>query len=122
MISLDIGMGFGLHSYDFPAENISAVLKDFAIAGALSIAASIWSKTSFAFTILRLTDGWINKLVWFLIISMNIFMGLSAIFNFVHCQPVEKFWDFTVEGTCWPPNVLVDYNIFSAGMPFNTLT
>jgi len=98
-------------------DQLSNFIKTFSVAGTLSIVASIWSKTSFALTILRITDGWVKKLVWFLIISMNIFMGLTAIFNFAHCQPLAKVFDPMAEGTCWPSYVLLNYNLFSAGMP-----
>jgi hypothetical protein len=85
------------------------------VAGTFSIVAAIWSKTSFAFTLLRLTEGKTKTFVWFIIISMNIAMGLSALFIWVQCTPLYKSWNFMADGTCWPINVLVDYDIFSAG-------
>lgn len=92
------------------------LLKVINVAGTFSLTAAIWSKTSFALTLLRLTQGWLKMVVWFIIISMNIAMGLSALFIWVQCTPIEKSWNFFAEGTCWPPEVLVHYNIFSACM------
>ena len=86
-------------------------------AGTFSIVSAIWSKTSFALTLLRLTDGRFKLIIWVIIITMNIAMGLSALFIWVQCQPVQKSWNFLVPGTCWPPYVLVNYDIFSAGKP-----
>ncbi len=54
-------------------------------------------------------------LVWYIIVSMNIAMGLSALFVWVQCIPVTKSWNPFADGTCWPPYVLVYYDIFSAG-------
>lgn len=73
------------------------------------------SKTSFGFTLLHITDGWIKKVTWFCIISMNIAMFLSALFPWVNCTPVQKAWDLSVEGgTCWDLRVIVYYDMFSA--------
>jgi len=107
-------LGYGLHIWDFDMRNMGRLLLTINVAGSFSVTAAIWSKTSFAFTLLRLTDGWVKKLVWFIIISMNIAMGLSALLPWVTCTPVQKSWDLSVEGKCWSPTVLVHYNIFSA--------
>jgi len=39
----------------------------------------------------------------------------TALFNYIHCWPVNKLWDFASGGTCWPVDILVNYDIFSAG-------
>lgn len=96
------------------------MVRIYTAAGTLAVCASIWSKTSFALTILRLTSGWLKRLVWVLIISLNIFMGLTGLFNYIHCWPINKLWDFAAEGSCWPVEILINYDIFSAGMSFRT--
>lgn len=30
------------------------------------------------------------------------------------CQPREKAWDPSVQGTCWPASVIIIYGIFNA--------
>ncbi|VBB71302.1 Putative protein of unknown function [Podospora comata] len=105
--------GYGKHIWDFPMENMIHLLLPMNISGTLSVTAAVWSKTSFGITLLHLTDGWIKKVTWFCIISMNIAMGLSALFPWVSCTPIQKVWDMFVEGTCWAPHILVHYNIFS---------
>jgi hypothetical protein len=115
-----VALGYGYHVWDYPPEllpRIVDLLKVINLCGTFSLTAAIWSKTSFALTLLRLTEGWTKQLVWFIIISMNIGMGCSALFIWVQCTPVSKSWDPNVEGTCWAPDVLVHYNIFSAGRP-----
>jgi hypothetical protein len=72
-----------------------------------------WSKTSFAITLLKITEGYTKAFVWFILVSLNIFMGLSAILNWVQCSPPSKLWLFTEEGTCWDPNITLRYAIFA---------
>jgi hypothetical protein len=119
LLSYAVSLGYGYHIWDFPVEKFATTVdlfKAINVAGTFSVTAAVWSKTSFALTLLRLTDGWVKKLIWFIIISMNIAMGLSALFIWIQCTPLEKGWNPFLEGTCWPPYVLVNYDIFSAGM------
>ncbi|KAL2165764.1 hypothetical protein VTG60DRAFT_3843 [Thermothelomyces hinnuleus] len=106
--------GYGKHIWDFDTVNdMPKILVPMNAAGAFSVTAAIWSKTSFGITLLQLTDSRIKKVTWVIIISMNIVMGLSALFPWVNCTPVYKVWDMYAEGTCWDPKVMVKYNIFS---------
>ncbi|KAK5655071.1 hypothetical protein OQA88_5970 [Cercophora sp. LCS_1] len=53
-----------------------------------SILAAVWSKTSFALTMLRLMQDWKMKaFIWFIIVSMNIAMYLTIIFTWLKCVP-----------------------------------
>ncbi|KAK0719144.1 hypothetical protein B0H67DRAFT_484630 [Lasiosphaeris hirsuta] len=108
-------LGYGLHIWDFNLANMAQLLLTVNVTGTFSVTAAIWSKTSFAITLLKLTHGWARYLVWYIIVSMNIAMGLSALFPWVQCTPVRKAWDLTVVGgSCWDPTTTVYYNIFSA--------
>jgi len=108
-----VKLGFGVHMWDFNMQNMPQLLLYIDIAGSFSPTAVIWSKTSFAVTLLRLTEGKTKKFVWFLIVSGNIFIGLSSLFLWVQCKPLEKAWSPFVPGVCWAPDVLMKYNIFS---------
>jgi len=117
LLSVMTSLGYGFHIWDFDAQNnMRPLLLIINVAGTFSVTATIWSKTSFAITLLRLANGSksLKVLIWFIIVSMNIAMGLSALFPWVACRPVRKAWDFLVEGTCWDPTVTVHYHIFSA--------
>ncbi|GAB1315642.1 hypothetical protein MFIFM68171_05852 [Madurella fahalii] len=107
-------LGFGLHIWDFDLRNMEHIMLPTNVAGTLSITAAVWSKTSFGITLLKITDGWIKKLTWFCIISMNVAMGLSALLPWVNCTPIRKAWDLYAEGTCWDPRIKTSYDIFSA--------
>lgn len=107
-----VHFGFGKHSWDirdFYHYNLYAYPT-----GVWSITAAAWSKTGFAITLLRLTKGWWRRFVWFVIISVNVILGLSAMFSYIQCWPVTKLWVSKTPGTCWPGYVMVYYNSFAA--------
>lgn len=108
-------LGFGKNIWDWDPEKLTPLILLVNVAGSFSATAAIWSKTSFAFTMLRVTEGYLRWLVWFIIISMNIAMGLTALLLWLRCNPVEKTWKPFGPGTCWDINILVRYDIFSAG-------
>jgi len=114
ILSAMVGLGFGGHIWDFPFEHINQLLIYINVAGSFSPTAAIWSKTSFAVTLLRFTEGRTKVFIWFLIISGNLLIGLTSLFLWVQCTPVQKSWDVSVPGTCWAPDVLMKYNIFSS--------
>jgi len=117
MLSYAVSLHYGVHIWDYPmdVDMVNKLMLAINLAGTFSITAAIWSKTSFALTLLRLTEGWTKWLVWYIIVSMNIAMGVSALMVWIQCTPISKGWHPFEEGTCWPPTVLVYYDIFSAG-------
>lgn len=80
-----------------------------------AIAGMIWSKTGFGITLLRVMQGLTKAIVWFLIITINIFLGFSAVIDFIACRPVSAVWDPDTPGAkCWPGSYVVKYHIFSS--------
>ncbi|KXX82395.1 hypothetical protein MMYC01_201371 [Madurella mycetomatis] len=115
LITFNTTIGYGKHIWDFHPKDLPMFLLMSNTSGFFSILAAMWSKTSFAITVLRISDGWIKKFVWFVIISINVFMGFNALATYIQCSPTEKLWSpFMSEGTCWPKQVIIDYNIFTA--------
>ena len=108
--------GYGRYWYDWDPNNGITMFLLINAGGSATLTAATWSKTSFALTLLRLTEGKLKWLLWFIIVTMNIFMGLSALFNWIQCTPVNATWDPMVEGKCWDPEIVPKYNIFSSGM------
>lgn len=86
------------------------------LAGTFSILAALWSKTSFAITVLRISSGWAKVLVWFIIITVNGSLGVAIAITWGQCTPIEKIWRPSVEGDCWPKGIQIKYNIFTASM------
>lgn len=111
--------GLGRHIYAAPPENLLMLSLVGNVTGTLSILAAVWSKTSFALTLLRVMRGegraWYRALLWFIVITTNVGMGLNALFVWVRCNPVAKTWDYQLEGVCWAPNVYPTFGMFAAG-------
>lgn len=112
LLSVLVHMGFGKHSWDI--TDWPTYLFWCNVTGVCSIIAAAWSKTAFAILLLHFSEGWMRRLIWFIIASVNIFLGLSAVFTYAQCKPVSRLWDSTVPGECWSPNVIVTYNSFSS--------
>ncbi|TGJ79559.1 hypothetical protein E0Z10_g9214 [Xylaria hypoxylon] len=111
--SVAISYGWGQQPYDIDPDAIPHILLSLLVSGSFSILAAVISKTSFALTLLRISSGWIKYTVWFAIVTVNIAMGLSLISNWLQCTPVEKNFDFSIPGSCWPKSILIGYNTFS---------
>lgn len=116
LITKNASLGYGKHIWDISIENFLFKMPLIInLSATFAILASAWSKTSFAITLLRISQGWVWGLVWCIIVSMNVLLGLSALFNWIQCSPVEKSWNPTVEGTCYPMGRIVDYLMVSSG-------
>ncbi|KZL75954.1 integral membrane protein [Colletotrichum tofieldiae] len=118
-VTIDVSYDFGKHNWDITPGNWSWLLLYANLAGSFSIIAAAWSKTSFALTLLRITressERWMMWLVWFIIVSINIALGLSVLFTWIQCWPVEKTWrTASTPGTCWPKSITMNYNVFTA--------
>ncbi|ERT01090.1 hypothetical protein HMPREF1624_02329 [Sporothrix schenckii ATCC 58251] len=104
--SANVALGFGRHFDEFDPRNLERYGIYSMLSGFFSILSSVFSKTSFAITLLRLTDGWTKRLIWAIIVSLHILMPFSAAFLFVSCSsPVQ------VHGKCWSASVAVIYGI-----------
>ena len=113
VVSYLTSLGYGKHTWDFDIAKLPDFALGITVAGTLVVTAAIWSKTSFCFTILRLTEGWMSWLVIFIIVSTNVFMGASAIFPWVVCKPLQKGWNPLIPGECTPGTVIIHFNIFT---------
>ena len=115
LFSWIIALGYGKHIQAIDPSTLPMMgLLGYTL-GSAAVFAIVWSKTSFAITLLRLVQGRLKFFVWFIIISMNIFMTMSIINLWISCRPVERVYNPSVPGVCWPKNVVVDYATFSAG-------
>ncbi|KAJ5703006.1 hypothetical protein N7488_010554 [Penicillium malachiteum] len=88
--------------------SIPPALKLVYISYVIIIIGCVASKTSFAFTMMRIvTRTWMKALLWVIIITMNAIMWLCAICYLAQCQPAAVLWDASLLATakCWPTNV-----------------
>ncbi|KAJ5523409.1 hypothetical protein N7513_012953 [Penicillium frequentans] len=92
-------------------EHIPEALKLVYISFVILILGCVFSKTSFAFTLLRIvTKRWMKALLWFIIVTMNAIMWLCAVSYLAQCTPTAALWNTKVAATakCWPTNVFED--------------
>lgn len=115
LISFNITIGYGKHTWDFERKNMPTFRFVSNTSGFFSILAASWSKTSFAITVLRISEGWTKRFVWFVIVSVNVVLTFGAISTYLQCTPSEKLWKPWVPGSCWPKEVIILYNMLTAG-------
>ncbi|CAK7225607.1 hypothetical protein SCUCBS95973_005923 [Sporothrix curviconia] len=82
---VDVGYGYGRHSWDVAPAHFGNIVTNGTISGTVILLAACWSKTSFAFTLLRLPIGWMRALVWTIIITLNVLMHMSALSIWIEC-------------------------------------
>lgn len=85
MTSVSVSLGYGRHLATIPQSSLDRMPRVANVAGFFSILAALWSKTSFALTLLRISaEGtWVRKTVWAVILSTNAIMGASAVLIWV---------------------------------------
>ena len=81
----------------------------------ISICAITLSKISFGITLLRLTDKWPRRYVYFAMSTLAIFAIPVAILPWVQCRPLAKTFVDIIPGTCIDKNPSVHYGRFQAG-------
>ncbi|KAL2132355.1 hypothetical protein VTI74DRAFT_3926 [Chaetomium olivicolor] len=95
-------------------EQVTAVALYSICAGFCSILATCWSKTSFAISLLRISNGGVRVFVWFIIISTNLVLGANGAIQWAQCWPIQKRWHYDMEGSCWPSEIVQNFNTFVA--------
>jgi len=115
LVTLSVSKGLGKHVWEVPREHFPTLGVIGNLTGTFSILAATWSKTSFALTLIRLMKGRYRIFLWFIIVTINVLMGLNAVFMWVRCTPVEKTWNPFAPGTCWDPQIYPTYGMVAAG-------
>lgn len=110
-----VDAGLGKHIDSVSGDTLIRTMLLSAVAQTLSILGAAWSKTSFAVTLLRLTVvSHVRYLVWFIIVSLNIFLTFTAFLPLFQCTPMGKSYDPRVEGSCWDRTLVLVLTIFGA--------
>ena len=111
-----VALDYGKHGYDIRPENLPEMPFVAVFAGFFSVLSATWSKTSFALTLIRLSERWMRLMIWGIIVTLNAIMGTAMLFMWVKCTPFAKIWDVEIEGTCIPPAKVIVLYQWSAGM------
>ncbi|KAK8020183.1 hypothetical protein PG990_005321 [Apiospora arundinis] len=113
LVTYNVGQGFGEHIYNVNSEKLPMVGLLAQVDLVFEILGAAWSKTSWAITLLRLSRGILHHAVLFIIITINLLMGISILFNFIQCIPSRKLWEPMLEGACWPSHIVPIYSTVS---------
>ncbi|KAK0752652.1 hypothetical protein B0T18DRAFT_305977, partial [Schizothecium vesticola] len=80
--------GFGRHIHFVNPANFAALDLHGNLATVFSVLGTVWSKTSFAITLLRLMQTWPKKVgIWFIIITTNLALYTTVITTWFKCVP-----------------------------------
>ncbi|KAM0270241.1 hypothetical protein ACHAQH_009511 [Verticillium albo-atrum] len=111
----NVSLGFGKKLEDitdFTVFETVALLGN--LGGNASMFGIAWSKTSFALTLLRVVEGRMKWVIWFILISMNLAITGMVVMTWARCSPVEKNYKFDLPGHCWDARINADYMIFAS--------
>ncbi|KAK4128873.1 hypothetical protein N657DRAFT_560674 [Parathielavia appendiculata] len=111
-----VRLGLGRHIYAVDPANLAPLGLNSNVSSTFAVLAAVLSKTSFALTLLRITEGYTKIAIWVIIAIMNSAMWLTALFVWIKCNPPRKTWDRTIPGTCWDSSSTSKYDIFSAAI------
>ncbi|KAL2137766.1 hypothetical protein VTI28DRAFT_8323 [Corynascus sepedonium] len=108
----NVRLGFGRPIREVPFENLVLFGIQSNISGFASVLAVLFSKASFALTLLRLADGWMKWFIIGLLVLLNITHYFGALMFWVSCNPPAKTWNPTIPGECWPSSVSISASLF----------
>ncbi|KAK8064486.1 hypothetical protein PG994_007124 [Apiospora phragmitis] len=115
ILTYGVSLGFGQHITEI--STITATNLQFLVylASVFSLLGAAWSKTSFALTLIRITEGSLRTAIWVVIASINMVLAANAVLPFLRCSPVERNWDLLmVEGECWDADISLSFSMFAA--------
>ncbi|KAK8121730.1 hypothetical protein PG984_010400 [Apiospora sp. TS-2023a] len=115
ILTYAVSLGFGQHITEIPMNTAANVQFLVYLGSVFSLLGAAWSKTSFALTLVRITEGTLRTAIWVVITSINVALVTNAILPFLRCSPVEKNWNpLIVEGECWDSDILLGFTMFAA--------
>ncbi|GAD96293.1 hypothetical protein AOR_1_1188084 [Paecilomyces variotii No. 5] len=118
LISAAVPHGLGRHLQDLlkqsPPANVALAMEYVLLGEFVAIIGCSLSKTSFAFTLLRIVvEKWQKIFLWFIIVSMNAVMMSCALLYLLRCTPVQANWDTSIHGKCFSIRTANSYAIFA---------
>ncbi|KAK2594761.1 hypothetical protein QQS21_007508 [Conoideocrella luteorostrata] len=112
-VAADKGLGRHIELVMKNPQNVMDVALLSFISQPLVIMSCAFGKTSFALTLIRVAaQQWVIVLLWFIIISMNVFHVLISVFVFTRCQDPRHLWNPEIPSVCWPATVFDNISLF----------
>ncbi|KAF6791411.1 integral membrane protein [Colletotrichum sojae] len=59
---------------------------------------------------------WHRNFLWGMALFTLLSLTINMVCLFIHCQPTNSLWDFSVKGTCWDKWVLVSIAIYTGSL------
>ncbi|KAH9909974.1 hypothetical protein F4778DRAFT_775883 [Xylariomycetidae sp. FL2044] len=117
LVQKAISMGFGMHLTDVIAtqpQNIVYIALYGAIGLNFAVLSINLSRVSFAITLLKLTNGWWKRFVWFSIVSLVVLAIPAIVLSWTSCVPFAKSFDDAIPGRCISKQISLVYGIIEA--------
>ena len=101
------------HVFDLLPAQIASAVEWNLISLVFCIGSICSGKISVALLIYRLQapSRWRTWLLWFLSVSSVVVAVLIIGLEFAQCTPVQKLWIPTLDGSCWDPKKVNDWDI-----------
>jgi hypothetical protein len=115
-MSVTTSHGFGRHFVDIDPEVLPYIGLLGNFSGLFLIFAAMLSKISFAITLFRISEFRMRLILCFVIATVFLALGTSALMAWIQCTPIARNWDYTVKGTCWNPKVYVIERVVCGGL------
>jgi hypothetical protein len=107
--------GFGHHITEINPAEFTDMIKWLSLGSRPIVLAVALSKSSFALTLWRVSEGraW-RLLMVFIIVSMCALMSTNFIMLFCRCRPLAKQWDPKIPGDCFSGEINEAFTTFAA--------
>ena len=119
--TVDISLGFGHHLLSINPNVLSTMAWHSQWTGTTSLLAGVLAKTSFAITMLHISDGWTRSVILIVTVIMNLAVVVNVFVIWFRCLPPSKVWDFTAPGVCLDQRVNSGYAMFAASELLRTV-
>ena len=115
LLTYSVSLGFGQRITEISINTSTNLWFLIYITSVFSLLGTAWSKTSFALTLIRITEGPLRTAIWVVLASVNMALVANAALPFLRCSPVERNWNILVlEGECWDADISLWYSMFAA--------
>lgn len=99
--------GLGRHIQDLSDYQIENSVKWIYLCEFFSIMSPCFGRISYAFLLLNIIPPkkWRKRFLWSIIVIQFVVDVGTVIISFSQCQPIQRFWDSSVDGSCWDPKI-----------------
>ncbi|PLB51569.1 integral membrane protein [Aspergillus steynii IBT 23096] len=117
-LTISASHGLGSHVNELYADQIMYSIKWVYICEFFSILSPCIGRIAYAFLLLSLVPPipWRSRLLWSIICLQFVIDCGTVVVSFAQCTPMRRYWDHSVPGSCWPPNVQRNTGYFQSSV------